>query len=98
MTLPIEYAIEVREDIDSAYCWYEDRQPGWGERFLAVTSDAVTKIQSHPYRCGRVRGDVRAALTRDFPYVIYYRVDESRIVIIAVLHSRRDPQIWRRRN
>ena len=97
MTLPIEYALEVREDIDSAYAWYEEQQAGLGERFLFAISDVVAQIQSKPNGFGRVRGDVRAGLARDFPYVVYFRPEETRIVIIAVLHGRRDPQIWIRR-
>lgn len=97
MTLPIEYAVDVRQDVDSAYAWYEEQQMGLGERFLLAIADVVSKIQAHPRRFGRVRGDVRAGLARDFPFVIYYRLEETRIVIIAVLHGRRDPQEWMRR-
>ena len=97
MTLPIEYAVEVREDIDSAYVWYEEQQTGLGERFLSAVSDVVQQIQSNPQVFGRVRGNVRAGLARDFPYVVYFRSEATRIVIIAVLHGRRDPQIWMRR-
>lgn len=97
MTLPIEYAEDVREDIDSAYVWYEDQQPGLGERFLQAIGDVVAKLQVHPERFGRIRGEVRAGIARDFPYVVYFRVEESRIVVIAVLHGRRDPQEWLRR-
>ena len=97
MTLPIEYAVEVREDIDSAYAWYEEQQTGLGERFLSAVSDVVQQIQSNPQVFGRVRGNVRAGLARDFPYVVYFRSEVTRIVIIAVLHGRRDPQIWMRR-
>ena len=97
MTLPIEYAVEVREDIDSAYAWYEEQQTGLGERFLSAVSDVVQQIQSNPQVFGRVRGNVRAGLARDFPYVVYFRPEATRIVIIAVLHGRRDPKIWMRR-
>ncbi|MFM9966588.1 MAG: type II toxin-antitoxin system RelE/ParE family toxin [Planctomycetaceae bacterium] len=97
MTLPIEYAEEVREDVDSAYAWYEDQQSGLGERFLVAVADIVEKIQKHPRQFGRVRGEVRAGLIRDFPYVVYFRLEEARIVVIAVLHGRRDPQVWMKR-
>lgn len=97
MTLPIVYAIEVREDIDSAYGWYEEQLPGLGERFLSAISAVVTNIQSNPQGFGRVRGDVRAGLARDFPYVVYFRPEQTRIVILAVLHGRRDPQTWIKR-
>lgn len=94
MTLPIEYADGVHEDMDSAYAWYEDQQTGLGERFLSAIADVVAKIQAHPRRFGRIRGEVRAALARDFPYVVYFRLEVTRIVVIAVLHGRRDSQVW----
>lgn len=97
MTLPIEYAIEVREDIDSAYVWYEEQRLGLGERFLSAISVVVTNIQTNPLGFGRVRGEVRAGLARDFPYVVYFRPETTRIVIVAVLHGRRDPQTWIKR-
>lgn len=97
MTLPIEYAEAVREDIDLAYSWYEDQQVGLGERFLESIGDVVSKIQIQPGRFGRIRGEVRAGMPRDFPYVVYFRLEESRIVVLAVLHGRRDPQEWLRR-
>ena len=97
MTLQIEYSLEVRDDIDSAYAWYEEQQAGLGERFMSAISDVVAQIQLRPNGFGRVRGDVRAGLARDFPYVVYFRPESTRIVIIAVLHGRRDPRVWIRR-
>ena len=97
MTLPIEYAEGVREDIDSAYAWYEDQQTGLGETFLSAVAEVVGKIEEHPRRFGRVRGEVRAGLVQRFPYVVYFRPEESRTVVIAVLHGRRDPQVWMKR-
>ncbi len=40
---------------------------------------------------------VRRAPTRRFPYGIYYRFAEDSIVVIAVMHSRRDPRRWEER-
>lgn len=40
---------------------------------------------------------VRMALVRRFPYVILYRVEATRIVVVSVFHTSRDPKIWRRR-
>jgi toxin ParE1/3/4 len=34
---------------------------------------------------------------RRFPYGIYFRAEARRIVVLAVFHSRRDPEIWRGR-
>ena len=44
-----------------------------------------------------VAGDVRRALLHTFPYAIYLRVSDEMIVVLAVLHLRRNPKIWRGR-
>jgi plasmid stabilization system protein ParE len=36
-------------------------------------------------------------MARKFPYVVYYKVVEDEIVVIAVLHGSRDPEEWQRR-
>jgi plasmid stabilization system protein ParE len=36
-------------------------------------------------------------LTRLFPYCIYFSVEADAIVVLAVLHSARDPEEWQRR-
>jgi plasmid stabilization system protein ParE len=41
--------------------------------------------------------EVRRALTRRFPYAIFYLVDEEQVVVIAVFHSSRDPKEWKAR-
>jgi plasmid stabilization system protein ParE len=41
--------------------------------------------------------DVRKALVRRFPYAIFYRVRNARVVVLAVFHSKRDPNIWKSR-
>ena len=41
--------------------------------------------------------DVRRALTKRFPYGIYFVLDDSRIIVIAIFHAKRNPKTWQRR-
>jgi plasmid stabilization system protein ParE len=41
--------------------------------------------------------DIRRAKVKKFPYNVYYRVRPDRVEVIAVLHGRRDPSIWKNR-
>jgi len=36
-------------------------------------------------------------LAKRFPYGIFYVVEPQRIVVLAVLHTARDPQVWQAR-
>jgi plasmid stabilization system protein ParE len=40
---------------------------------------------------------VRRALLQRFPYAVYFILDDQIIVILAILHQRRDPAVWKRR-
>jgi plasmid stabilization system protein ParE len=39
-----------------------------------------------------VAGEVRRALLHTFPYAVYFRASDEMIVVLAVLHLRRNPK------
>jgi plasmid stabilization system protein ParE len=41
--------------------------------------------------------ETRRALVNRFPYVIHYRISGDDIEVFAILHSKRNPRIWRSR-
>ena len=84
-------------DIAEAAAWYEKRQVGLGIRFLDQVNVAYDRIVAGPLGYHRLRGEIRRAVIRHFPYAVYFVVEESVIVVTAVLHLRRNPSIWRGR-
>lgn len=84
-------------DLARAYHWYEGEAAGLGEELLGAVREAVTAATDEPEHYSVVRGDVRRVVVRRFPYAVFYRVRPDRIVVIAVVHQRRDPQVWQRR-
>lgn len=97
MSLPVVYLPEARDDIDAAYTAYEQRLAGLGEQFLEAVREQVARIQDNPALYGVLYQDVRAAPLRRFPYVVYYRAEPSRILVIAVQHGRRSSRSWQGR-
>jgi toxin ParE1/3/4 len=88
---------EAESDMLQAHAWYEDRRPGLGAQFLRAIESCLETIQRYPLACAKVEDDVRRALLKRFPYGIFYVVDGERISILACLHAKRRPGIWRRR-
>lgn len=41
--------------------------------------------------------ELRRALTRRFPYGVFYIVEETKIIVFAVFHAKRDPALWKER-
>lgn len=88
---------EAKSDLSQAYAWYEGHRPGLGAEFMLCIEDVFERIQRNPLLHAIVHRSVRRTLSRRFPFAIYYRQEADDIVIIAVIHSRRDPQVWRSR-
>ena len=57
--------------------------------FPAIGSKTAVINDNHRRSIG-----IRRALTRRFPYAVYFSVDDDLIVIIAVLDTARDPAEW----
>jgi len=97
VSLPLIYRVEVRDELDEAYAWYEERRSGLGEEFLKEVQSRLDLIQANPEIHAPIFRQVRRSLVKRFSSSIYYRVESSRIVVIAILHGRRDPERWRAR-
>ena len=97
MSLPIHYHDEVSDEVNAAIAWYEQQRPGRGAAFAADLQEQLNRIADSPALYGVIHRRVRGRPMRHFPYVVYYRVDSDRIVIIAVQHGGRNPRSWRDR-
>lgn len=58
-----------------------------GERLVEV-ADSLTEF---PHR-GRDAGDGRREMTTVWPYILRYRVEEERVVILRIRHGARDEE------
>ena len=97
MSLPIVFRRAARHEFDEAANWYEQRRPGRGAKFTAAVRELLGRIAEQPELYAQVYEDVREALVTRYPYCVYYRIDEGRILVLAVFHTARDPAIWQRR-
>lgn len=57
----------------------------------------LERIADNPALFPRIRGETRRAVVLQFPYGIYFQVHDQSVVVIAVMHARRDPRHWRQR-
>ena len=94
-------AVLVRDaataDLAEAAEWYEQRRVGLGLEFLRAARALLAGIGRTPLQFPMVRGQVRRARVRRFPYVVYFIPEPARVVVVAVLHGRRDPRVWQER-
>jgi toxin ParE1/3/4 len=98
MNLPPVFRRAADLEFEESAVWYEEVSPGLGTAFVDEVNRILSRIQEQPDRYPIVRKDIREAPLSRFPYCIYYRLKPDRIVIIAVMHTSRDPAIWQSRN
>jgi plasmid stabilization system protein ParE len=81
----------ARRELDDAISWYEERREGLGQEFSSAIERELERIDSFPEQFVRVRGEIRRAVLRRFPYSIYFLTEDYRNLVLAIFHVKRDP-------
>ena len=97
MAAELIIAPEAEQDVDGAYCWYEDRRPGLGEEFLSCVDAGIQTISRIPELYAKVHEEYRRALVRRFPYAIFYEYNGGKVIVYSIFHTSMDPRKWRSR-
>jgi plasmid stabilization system protein ParE len=95
--VPVEFHPAAEQELDAATAFYEQRREGLGQGLLDEVQDVCLLISEYAAIGRRVDGVHRSVPLRRFPFVVFYRVDESLIRVIAVAHKRKRPGYWRLR-
>ena len=84
MTRELIVRPEAETDIVQAFDWCEARVSGLGSEFLLVLDAAFNSIARNPNLYPQVHKQVRRALTRRFPFAIFFVVEDKRIVVLSI--------------
>jgi toxin ParE1/3/4 len=92
MALPVVYRQAARREIVNVARTYEGQREGLGGLFL----DEIGRIEGHisdgPRLYQLVSNGIRRAVLRRFPFGLFYLEEDQRIVVLACLDLRRDPE------
>ena len=97
MSRSTRFSLAARLDYREAVEWYERKQPALGDQFGIAISVAIERIIYDPevFRPTTFRMDgrvVRRLVVTRFPFVIYFYATDQEVVILAILHTSRDPR------
>ena len=71
--------------------YYNEAQPGLGERFTAAVEEAAARAVGFPLSGSPSRANTRRMIVKGFPFSLFYRPEPDEIVIFAVAHHARNP-------
>jgi plasmid stabilization system protein ParE len=97
VSLPVVLRPEASRDAGEAQDYFDAQQAGRGQAFLDRLNEVLARIGALPEMYGIVWQNVRAARLRRFAYVVYYRVHDDRVEVLAVMQGSRDASAWQGR-
>lgn len=88
---------EAALEFEEAVGFYAGRGRGLGQRFAQEVRTTIQRILATPDQWRVLEQDVRCRLVRVFPYSVLYTIEPNYILIIAVMHGKRQPGYWKHR-
>ena len=99
----VEFHPEATSEFRSAALWYDERQAGLGDSFVATVTELLARIESAPGAFptwpGAIsaRSVIRKATLSRFPYLIAFEHYPDHVLVLGVAHQKRRPLYWLRR-
>jgi toxin ParE1/3/4 len=91
----VELDEAVQAEFHDATQWYlEKLGPVAARRFVAEVRRVMAGVTESPRRWPEYEPGIRRALLLNFPYSLFYEIDEDHIRIFAIAHQRREPGYW----
>jgi plasmid stabilization system protein ParE len=88
---------EAEIDVAEAAEWYELQRAGLSLQFRGALDRTFAGIQERPLLHALAYRKLRRALVRRFPFGVFYVVRSESVIVVAVLHTARNPRVWRAR-
>jgi len=67
--------------------WYEDQCAGLGAEFLVAIGEVLVRLELNPEAFPFYYGKFRRALTRRFPYKVFFQIHGDAVIVFRVLHG-----------
>lgn len=99
MSYSLFYFDEALHDIKEAKTWYHEHQSGIEKILSESIKETLNRIQKNPQLYAVCYKNIRIAHLKTFPFGIHYFINEQehKIIIMAILHHKRNPQTVKRR-
>lgn len=96
--MTLVYLPEAQEDVLEAVAYYHKCEEGLAAKFYHQLKVAENEILENPELWRPLGGGFRRKLLNRFSYgVVYHRIDQDTLEVVAVMHHRREPNTWKGR-
>lgn len=99
----MNYTIKIhplaRLDITKSRDWYNEQKEGLGHKFYDAIALHIDQLSDNPHLFQVQSNEVRQAYVKKFSFAVHYLIEEQekQVFVIAILHTSRNPEIWKTR-
>jgi plasmid stabilization system protein ParE len=93
----IRFSPDADAELTEGREWYSHQREDLDLEFMQCVDDALLQVVENPFSFPIVYRHLRRAVVHRFPFAIFYEIGAQEIRVIAVFHSRRNPELWKSR-
>lgn len=93
----IELSSEAEDDFEKSYEFYAEENEKVADNYFKQVDNSLKKISKSPLTYPKAHRNIRKYVIKKFPFVIYYKVTELIVRVVAIFHTSRNPEIWKNR-
>jgi plasmid stabilization system protein ParE len=95
--MKIKILKSASQDLIDGYRFYEKQSEGLGRYFLDTLYSDIDSLAIHGGIHPIYFSKYKRALSKRFPFAIYYRLENNTVLVYAILDCRRNPAWIRKR-
>ncbi len=93
----IRFHSDADAELAEAREWYARQRSDLDAEFMQCIDEALMRIARDPHLYPIVYRSLRRAVVRRFPFAVFYELTTDETQVVAIFHSRRNPEIWKSR-
>ena len=93
--MEIEVLSPARAEFREAIGYYNGHRAGLGFEFAGEVKQVIERIVQFPEAWAFLSRRVRRCRVSRFPYAVLYQAMEGTLLIVAVMHLHREPDLWK---
>lgn len=91
----VEVLAAAEEELLEAVTYYNEQSEGLGFELAAEVLRAIERIIRYPLAWAPLSERTRRCRTNRFPFGVLYQVRKDHILIVSIMHMKRQPDSWR---
>ena len=91
----LEVLSSAERELRHAVDYYNREGPGLGYELAAEVKSVFDRILAFPEAWPQFSARTRRCIVNRFPYGVIYQIRDRKILVVAIMHLRRDPAPWR---